>query len=342
MIGQRIRLAREVCAMTQTELAASVGISQGTLSSIEIGQILQPSKQVVRQIAAATGFPPTFFYLGPLPDFPEGSFRRLARGRSKVSAQVRAQVRHIAEVVQRTESNLTLPPTTLKPTSVELNVDQIERYTVEIRQFMGVGQNEPIPNLTRAVERAGVIVISIPTEMPDHDGFSIWPDYGLEGRPLVALTRGARGDRNRFTLAHELGHLLLHTLRPNVDAKTAEGEANRFAGSLLIPRRAALQVITTPVTLGVLMRVKATHGTSIAMTAKRALDLKIIDQRHFISLRKQLSARGWTKAEPVEVGAENPILISKILLAAGGEGSWSERAARLPMQTFSYRALASA
>lgn len=342
MIGERVKLAREACRFTQQELAARGGISQGTLSEIEAGRVINPSDKTIARIAAATQFPVSFFHRGPLPDLPDGHFRRLARGTSKVEKQVRAQVRHVVEIVQESEQVLRLPLIRIEPVRVVADLDAIESIASDVRVRLGLGSRDPIPNLTRAVERAGVIVVRLPGEMIDHDSFSAWPDFSLDGRPVIALTGGHPGDRDRFNEAHELGHLLLHTLRPNIDHRQAEAEANRFAGALLIPARSAIQAMRQPITLRVLMGVKATYGVSIAMAAQRALDLKLISRAQFVSIRKQLSARRWRQVEPVEVRPERPLLISKIIHTLAGEGSTMEKAARLSMPAFSFRALATA
>jgi Zn-dependent peptidase ImmA (M78 family)/transcriptional regulator with XRE-family HTH domain len=342
VIGERVKLAREASRFTQQELAARANVSQAALSEIEAGRVMNPLDETVAKIAEATQFPVRFFYRGPLPDLPDGHYRRLARGTSKVEKQIRAQVRHIVEIVQESEQLLRLPHVMIEPVHVSDGLDAIEAVASDVRAKLGLGSGDPIPNLTRAVERAGVIVVRLPGEMPDHDSFSAWPDYSLEGRPVLALTGGHPGDRDRFNEGHELGHLVLHTLRPNIDHKQAEEEANRFAGALLIPADSAREAMHQPVTLRVLMGVKATYGVSIAMAAQRALDLQLISRPQFVSLRKQLSARRWTKVEPVEVSPEKPLLISKIIANLAGEGSTKEKAARLSMPAFSFRSLASA
>jgi Zn-dependent peptidase ImmA (M78 family)/DNA-binding XRE family transcriptional regulator len=342
VIGERVRLAREACRLTQQELAAAAGVSQGTLSDIEAGRVLSPSNETIAKIALATQFPFSFFHRGALPDLPEGHYRRLARGTSKVEKQVRAQVRHIVEIVQQSEQVLKLPSVTIEPVHEVAGLDTVEAIASDVRDALGLGSRDPIPNLTRAAERAGVIVVRLPGEMKDHDSFSAWPDFPLDGRPVIALTGGHPGDRDRFNEGHEIGHLVLHTRRGSIDRKQAEEEANRFAGALLIPAKSAIEAMHQPVTLRVLMGIKATYGVSIAMAAKRALDLKLISHAQFISIRKQLSARRWSKVEPVEVSPEKPLLISKIVMTLAGEGSTMEKAARLSMPAFSFRALASA
>jgi Zn-dependent peptidase ImmA (M78 family)/DNA-binding XRE family transcriptional regulator len=340
MIGERVRIARESAGLTQIDLSNASGITQGSISDIEHARIISPSPEVITCIARATGYPESFFALGPLPDFPDGSFRKLKRGSARTSAQLIAQVRVVAEMVQRAETELDLPPVLVEPAKEVDNLAHVERLAMDARRYLRVSEQDPIPNLTRSIERAGVIVVRMPLDMPDHDGYSVWPDFGLGGRPLIAVSATSPGDRARFTTAHEFGHLLLHTARLRTDNKVAESEANRFAGALLVPKKTALNLIKVPVTLGTLIPVKATLGVSLGLLAKRALDLNIIDQAHFISLRKQLSARGWNRSEPVEVGNESTLLIGRIVETMGGSGTWVDRSTRLHLPAFNLRSLA--
>lgn len=340
MIGERVKLAREARQLTQVALASMAGVSQGTLSDLERGRITETAASVIEAIARATTFPVSFFYLGPLPDLPEGNYRKLKRGKSKVDHQIRAEVRQLTELVQRAERVMTLPAVTLKPLREAVSLDQLEEIASDTRVVLGVGQDDPIPNLTRAVERAGVVVVHLAETLDDHQGFSAWPDFGLDGRPILALPRGNPGDRDRFTTAHEVGHLLLHTLHRGAEPARAEKEANRFAGALLLPADAAVAAMKPPVTLRSLMDVKAQFGTSIAVGAQRARDLGVISQDHFVSLRKQISARGWTRGEPVDVPSEQPLVIKKVMRAmGGGTGSLQDQAGRAATPLFTYKAL---
>jgi len=340
LIGERVRLAREACRLTQIELSDLAGISQGTLSDLEAGRIMVPSDEVVEAVSRTTQFPVAFFSRGPLPDIPEGNYRKLKRGKSKISKQIRAQIRAVVEIVQSAEEVLQLPSVSLSPVDdLKGDLEELEECTQALRQKLGVGGRDPIPNLTRALERTGTVVVRLPTEMEDHDGFSVWPDFGLGGRPIIAISNGNPGDRDRFNMAHETGHLVLHTRRDVADPDRAEREANRFAGALLLPEEAAREAIRPPITLRVLMAVKATFGTSIAMNAQRAKDLRLISDQQFVSLRRQISARRWTRQEPVEVTPERPILIAKILSVAGSDGSTVRMAERNLLPPMIYRAL---
>ena len=301
--------------------------------------MLEPAVGTVAGIARATGFPIGFFNLGALPDMPEGRFRRLARGTSKDAKRVRAQVRQVVEIVDRADSTpgVHLPSVLIEPITELSDIQAIETLALRIRSALGVGATDPIPNVIRALERAGIIVIRLPGDAKDHSGFSTWPS-----RPLIALMAGNPGDRDRFTTAHELGHLILHTQRPFVESKQAEAEANRFAGAFLLPKQAAREAFRPPITLRVLMGVKAAYGISIAAAARRALDLNLITQPHYVSIQKQISARKWRKNEPVDVPQERTILIAKAVDAIVGEGSTAQRASRLGVPVFTLRAIEAA
>lgn len=343
MIGERVRLAREASRLTLEELSRLSGVPIGTLGPIEKGLIQAPNENTIARISDATHYPIGFFYRPEsLPDMPDGNFRMLKRGKRKVTKQIRAQMRQLIELIEEASPSVPAPPVAIEPVTVVRDFDDVESIAGVVRDALGCGASDPIRNLTRAIERAGIIVVALTTPMEDHDGYSVWPDYGLGGRPVIATMNDHSGDRDRSTRAHELGHLILHTLRRNVDPVRSEKEAWRFAQALLLPKSAALQVLRRPITLRVLMAVKATYGISIGMAAQRALDLRQIDQAHFVSLRKQMSKRGWNKKEPVEVPPETPLLIGKILRRLAGEGSAIEQASRVGLPVFAYRAIVGA
>ena len=130
------------------------------------------------------------------------------------------------------------------------------------------------------------------------------------GYPIVGYFPGASADRDRFTLSHEIGHVVLHS---NRTSSNPEREANRFAGALLLSEAAARSELHSMVTLNQLTRVKARFGISIQALIMRASGLGIIDGRRQRSLFVQLSARGWRHSEPVEVEPEYPLLMRKLI-----------------------------
>jgi len=322
VIGDRVRHARLYYGWTQEQLASLVGVSQSAIHQIEVkGQI---SEETLASVAKATGFASWWFELGALPDLPEGTlrYRKYASAPKRDDDRVRAYARHTVEAVERLSRHADLPPLRMSAVARDENIDmdRIETVAIEVRDWLGVGVKDPIPNLVRAVERSGVLVLGIAFELAKHDAVSFWSDFP-NGRPFVFFSRGYVGDRQRFSIAHEIGHLVLHQLR-NVDNKTAEDEANAFAGALLMPRSAAREEIDEPVTLHGLAYVKAKWGISIRALIRRSLDVGLISPTRRQSLEKQYTTRKWrADGEPVEVREEQPVLVSRLVDVTVGRGT---------------------
>ncbi len=339
MIGERVRHARIYYGWTQAQLAALVGISQPAIHQIEAtGQV---SSLTLNEIAGATGFSPWWFELGPLPDLPQGSlrYRKYASATRRDDERVRAYARHTVEAVERLSQDANLPPVRVAPIGRDEQVDQdgIEALVGDTREWLGVGSADPIPHLVRAVERSGVVILGFALELERHDAVSFWADFP-SGRPFVFFSRGYSGDRQRFSIAHELGHLVLHQIR-TTEGKVAEKEAHAFAGALLFPRAAAAE-IQEPVTLRSLAFLKAKWGISVRALIKRTLDLGLISEARRVSLEKQYSSRKWHREEPVTVAEEQPLLVSKLVkVTLGSRTSATSVARTLGLPSMSTREL---
>ena len=316
MIGDRVRLARDYLGITQQELANAADVTQSAISQIETGG--PAADGTLRAVSRATGYTVEFFQRGALPDLPELSlrYRKRATSRRGDDRRVRAHCRQGLELIMELERQAELPPVVLEPIDFDVDENGIEEHALVVRQQLGIGALDPVPNLVRAIERCGTIVFGASVNLDKHDAASAWPNYPV-GRPIVCYARGRPGDRQRLSIAHEVGHLVLHQLRLT-EPDGAEIEAFRFGAALLMPRDAAIEAIEPPVTLRTLAWVKARWGISIAALIRRCYDLRIIDQHRYQSLWKQLSARGWRKEEPVHVRIEQPTILTKSLILVYG------------------------
>lgn len=327
MSSERVRHARVYAGLSQGQLADLAEVSQPMVSQIENGKTASP--EVLAKIAGATGFSIEFLdRTTPLPDLPEGSlrFRKKASTSERSADRVRAHVRQTIEFAGEVRQGLKVPPVRIETVSQDrLTGDDIEEIADQTRRWLDVGPLDPIPNMIRAIERAGVLVIGSSDELDGHDGASFWPDYPW-GQPVICYTRGRPGDRQRFTLAHELGHLRMHKLR-SPEQRAAEDEAHRFAGALLYPAAAARAELKNP-TLQSLLNVKGRWGISVRAAVRRCLDLGIITPDRRLSFEKQIAARGWTKVEPGVVNEEQPQLLQKMIETKMGKRKLTEIAAR--------------
>jgi Zn-dependent peptidase ImmA (M78 family) len=134
---------------------------------------------------------------------------------------------------------------------------------------------------------------------------------------------GVYRSRQRFAVAHELGHLVLHTYRrrvaDRVADRVAENEADRFASAFLVPSAPARDIFAVSASLYDYGHLQAEWGVSMAALITRAWAVGVISDERRASLFKQLSARGWRRAEPVRVSPEQPALLGTLLQRRFGE-----------------------
>ncbi|MDR6434991.1 Zn-dependent peptidase ImmA (M78 family)/DNA-binding XRE family transcriptional regulator [Paenarthrobacter nicotinovorans] len=321
--GKRLVTLRRLVGLSQTELASATGISQPQISLMERGD-RSVSDSAAAQIAAATKMPLSFFdqmqpsFSGAL------SFRKLA-GASAISrdssiARFEELERVAAELCSRTKYRLA----SLPQAEDDIDGDDIEILAAQTRAALKLEPQDPILNLTRSMERRGIIVAAVGSVdeglLDGHDGASRASER-IE-RPIIAYVSGKPGDRQRFTEAHELGHIVLHGLRPDVGEKIREREAHRFAGALLIPQEAMQESVSEALALNGYLTLKATWGVSIQAIVARAHALGLISDSRRKSLMVQISYKGWRKAEPVDVRPERPLLLRQMLVKEFGESPY--------------------
>ncbi|WP_244448077.1 ImmA/IrrE family metallo-endopeptidase [Neorhizobium vignae] len=151
----------------------------------------------------------------------------------------------------------------------------------------------PIKNLTALCERAGILVI-VCDFVENVDGLTM---RLRDTPPIIFLNSKAPADRRRHSLAHELGHLLMHS----VPTEEMESEADLFAGEFLVPAtQLRSDLIGGKVTLERLVQLKRYWRVSVASLLFRAGSARMITENQTSYLWRQLSARGWRKTEPAE------------------------------------------
>lgn len=300
--GQRIRQAREYRGLTQTRLAKLIGVTQGAIAQLE-GGFKSPSDEVMENISAHTQFPLGFFTTELRTEFPRESimFRSHASMTKRRAVEACRYSEIVYEIFSVLEPYLDLVPVTL-PKSVGENSEVAARKT---RNALQILHDDPIPNLTNSIEVTGVIILSLPSQLHGPGAFSFW--LGPENsRPIIAISKEQSMDRLRFSIAHEIGHLVLGHIgkyRPE-----EERAANLFAAELLMPQRAIRSQMIPPITLSMIAALKPVWKVSIQALVRRAFELNIIAERQYRYLFEQISTRGWRTKEPenLDIPQEKP------------------------------------
>lgn len=304
IFGDRVKQLREMHSMTQLGLADAIpGLTQSHISRIEKDQS-QPDDESVALLAATLGVAPEFFSRPPSAELSAHSPQLRARSRltqrSKMSALQWGRL--VYEQHERLRELANPLPVRL-PTLYGVTPSAAAK---EIRALLGFSQNQPLPYLVLAAERVGVTVLGLPISDGSLDAYCAW--RGEE--PIVGLLDGVPGDRLRFSLAHELGHLVMHRLRDV--SRDIEVEADAFAAELLTPLDAIANEMPSRPTLSSLTMLKTRWGVSVKSLIRRARELQVIDQDRATSLYRQISSRGWNRAEPGHVPREKPRALRKL------------------------------
>lgn len=320
--GERIRRLRLAAGLGQVELAERTGIASGTVSMIETGALPMPSG-LVAVFAQTLGASESYLLRSrsePVTTRP--LLRAYADAPKKLVDTLSSDIVTAVEAIE--DLSLKRVPDSLIYFDEDLNDDDaIEQFAAEVRTRAGLSSSAVVDSAIRSAERLGCLVLPMDSELGRHLGMSMRVDdvpVLRVSRSSVDLEHVVPGDRQRFTVAHELGHLVLHhasTQPGNPAAATKmEREAHRFASAFLTPGDAVVDDLSDlggRVTLSTLASLKQKWGLSIKAFVVRFQQLNVIDDDQARSLYKQISARKWNKQEPVPVANESAVWVRRAI-----------------------------
>jgi len=301
-------LARESRGLTQSALAREADVSQGNISKYESG-VLKVSPEHLARIAAVLNYPAAFFSLAER-RYGFGSSCTYHRKRQTLPAyeerRLLAEMNKLRIQVARLLNGVEVEATNgFHPMELEDYNGSAANVAAAVRTSWNLPMG-PIDNMIRAIEGAGGVVQRQPFGTRKMDAISQW----VPGLPPLFMTNvESSTDRLRYTLAHELGHIIMHRV-PTGD--TMEEEADQFAAEFLAPGREIGPDLTN-LKWGDLGRLKAYWKISMASLIRRARDLHRITDRQYRSLYTQLSKHGYRLEEPGPLPVEEPALLNEIL-----------------------------
>ena len=300
-----LRLAREQLSCSQSKIAEKIGVRQAVFSKYENGVIVPPEK-IQEKIAEILHYPLSFFQQ-EMDEIPSGLIHHRKRTaltatlRLKIEAEVRLRLIDVMRMAvdQKIQSNI-LSRDSRTP----------QEMAIAIRRHWRISTG-PISNLVEIMENNGIVIIYYDFYTDLIDGFYLRLPTG---QICVALNanKAFSPDRNRFTLAHELGHALLH--KNTLPDKATEREADDFASELLLPAAEIRQPLTPPLTFTRLLELKKIWKVSIGALIYRANRLGTITAFTYRKLWTYMSSCGYRKKEPnCGIIRETPCLLDEML-----------------------------
>ena len=321
-------LAREAAGLTQTALAArlsdaaraegSGNVSQGYVSRAESGTLLVSGDRL-RWYSRALGLESSLLVSNTkIWALGEGCIFHRKRARAKTGSLrlLHARMNLIRLVISRLSDQLSEPlPTFVLPQMVVGGSVSPGDIAASVRHAMQVPSG-PMERLTEMVESTGAMVVRGRYGAREIDAANLFPPGETA---TILLNADASPERQRYSLAHELGHTVME-VDPGRDIEAA---VDQFASELLLPAadvRADLAAM--PLTLARLRQLKTVWKVSAAALARRALDLGVITENNFRKLMIDMATLGWRTLEPdpqpLDDPARIPDLLRRAALRSGG------------------------
>lgn len=327
MIGTRLKRARAAAGLSLRALSDTIDnkVSAQAIGKYERDEDM-PRSCVLISLSQTLGVSINFLLSDDELELVGVDFRKSASSSAKEAATIEAKTLNKVERYLAVESVLDLSSQTWHvppgaPYSVA-NPEDAERAAIGLRAAWQLG-HDPIPKLAELLEEHGVKVISLDVERIDGLAAKVHRKKKESAR-VIMIKQNAWSERKRFSLAHELGHIVLDPAQ-ECDPERA---ANRFAGAFLISAQVLRREIgmkRKDISIGELVVLKDRFGVSIQALTYRCKDLEIISHATFSRLFDIYKERGWRDApykEPHSLhwSDEEPKRFQRLCLRALSEG----------------------
>lgn len=340
MIGERLARARAAANLSMRALAVQAGVSANMIKKYE-HDLSMPASPTLLKLSKALGVRTEYFFRPVKIDLNGLKYRKHSGTSKSIIKRIHSDVLDQVERWQELANlwpNFPIQPFHLPTDLPETlsTMEEIEAVADLVRKKWSIGL-DPIADLIDTFETRGILVILASVEQGvKFDGMQA----SIANQPIIVISTNWPGDRQRFTLAHELGHLILHGRLSSV--LDEEKACNRFAGSFLLPAlsiRKQLGEKRRNLEVRELHLLKFEYGLSMQACLYRAKDSGIIDNNLFDKLFKYFSLNGWRKHEPGKAyPSEKTYLFQQLVYRALAEDIVSESKAaellRLPLAQF--------
>jgi transcriptional regulator with XRE-family HTH domain len=333
-IGDRIKLARQIAGLSLRDLAAKAGLSHTAINKYENNRATPRSGALIR-LADALDLGVEFFLRPPRVKDLRPSYRKQPDLPEEEEAKIIGRVQEWLERYLETEAIL-MEDGLEEGVAFEFpegfpylisTLEETADAARHLRQAWGLGSG-PIKDLTEILEDRGIKVGLIPADRR-FDACALWAN-GDTGSPVIVAREDQPGDRLRFSLAHDLGELMLKC--PPEWAEEIDTAANRFAAAFLVPEIAArfeLGLRRRTISLYELHMLKHKYGFSMMAWIYRAKSLEILAADAADELLEPFLKIDWSvgKEPGDDYPAEEPTRLKRMVMRALAEDVIGQRRA---------------
>jgi Zn-dependent peptidase ImmA (M78 family)/transcriptional regulator with XRE-family HTH domain len=311
-IGERIKQMRKANGFSLRGLAQNVNVSAMAISKYERDEDV-PSSGVLLRLSGALKAPLDFFLRPATIRVEFLAYRKHASLGIKDQEAIQGQIQNWIERYLELESFFNDSALVNLPCYDVANMEDVEKAAQMLRCDWELGL-DPIENVMELFEDRG-IKVGLVTGFEDFDACI----FKANETPVIVVREDIPGDRQRFNLCHELGHLVLN-IGGDLDEEKA---AHRFASAFLIPAesvRFELGDSRSNIDLKELELLKHKYGLSMQAWIYRAKDLGIISSTMAESYFKRFRQNHWNRNEPGEIYLpERPQRMERLVYRAMAE-----------------------
>lgn len=332
-LGQRIKVSRHALGLSLRDLTRKIDnrVSAQAISKYERDESV-PSSSVLIELAGALDVSEDYLVSDTEFVLESVEFRKKSFTGAREKNQVEAKVLDFLERYLTVEDILRLPTVDWDmpreaPWPILNDLAEVEQAALNLRLYWRIGMN-PIPNLVELLEDRGIKILAIPLS-DNLDGLTarVSRNNRKATSSVIVVNQKQWGERQRFTIAHELGYMVLE-VGPGIDEEKA---AHRFAGAFLMPAeplRAEIGKFRKSMGWRELFELKRFFGVSVQALTYRCKEIGIFNKSLFQYLFDEFKRQGWRTPpykEPfaIEKG-EEPTRFQRLCYRALAENLISE------------------
>jgi Zn-dependent peptidase ImmA (M78 family)/DNA-binding XRE family transcriptional regulator len=301
--NERLTEIRAVRGLTMEQLAAKLNITKQMVSKYENGKSIPPI-EAISKMSGIFNVPNKYFFKDSIV-FGDGTSAFVLRGseNKKLKNKVRIKTRWGYEILQGIKNRSEAVFDCLDKSDLS-----VPEKAMALRRRWELG-SRPVGNMTELLESRGVNIFTVTMPELKADCYS----QVINGTPIVVINNNkGTAVRQRFNLAHELGHMVLHgnKLDFDYDARdmTLENEASLFAEYFLMPNGGFEEsLISRNIKIEELVKLKRVWGVSVSSMIMHCGHMGFIDSERKTALHKSIGSRGWKKKEPFDDVIANEI-----------------------------------
>lgn len=319
VFAERFKSARLMNGFSLQDLADALDnkLSRQALHRYEKGEVI-PDAEKINMLSKALEVSPDYFFRTTKVELSDIEYRKLSKMPQKDAAIINEKTKEYLSRYLELEEILGLSNDfehPLKDFPIVTEYKQVNEAANLLRKRWELGKG-PIFNIVELLEDKNIKVVKLDVA-EDFDGLQTFVNGNI---PVVAynVRKANKPDRIRFTLLHEVAHLLLKF--GDITEKEKETLCHQFSGAMLLPEetiKGELGAHRSKLSILELGNIKKQYGISMQAIVMRARACGIINDNYtkqFFFFMKQMS---WRVDEPTDYqGAEESNRFEQLLFRA--------------------------